>query len=143
MQWKCLRFLHAWSQRSTLAGVDETWPPRRTQHAHAMSANEGSWPSSHIEQPSALLSERSTAARSLLPPSASWKKAVSTQLSDCVATIGSFGSEPSSRKRKRATLASPSMGHILGVLNFICTFGTGWKERSHTHTLTLNNNTEK
>lgn len=127
-QSKWPRFWQALSQRCALAGAEEVWPARRTQQAHTISARENSWPRSHGERPRAAFSDLSTVARSLLPPSASWKTAVSIQQSICVAAIGSWGSAPKRRKRKRATLASPSIGHMLCVLNFICSFDTERKK---------------
>ena len=125
MQARCPRFWHPLSQRCTLAGVEVALVPVcRRQQEHTTSASESSEPTNQGPRPSAPLSARSTAARSLPLPSASWKTAVSTQLSDCVAATGSWGSRPTSRDRKRATLPSPSMGHMLGTLNFIWSLGT-------------------
>ncbi len=127
-QSKWPRFWQALSQCCTLAGAEVVWPARRTQQAHTISARENSWPRSHGERPRAEFSDLSTAARSLLPPSASWKTAVSIQQSISVAATGSWGSAPKRRKRKRAMLASPSIGHMLCVLNFICSFDTEKKK---------------
>lgn len=125
MQDKWPRFWHPLSQRWTLAGAElAVVPVFRRQQAQTTSASESSAPVSQGPRPSAPLSDRNTAPRSLALPSANWKKAVSTQLSDIVAAAGSRGSKPTKRDRKRATLPSPSMGHILFTLNFIWSLGT-------------------
>lgn len=120
---KGARFSQDFIHFCTLAGVVLALPVCCSAHHATTSATVSSLPTSHELLPRAAFMERSTAPLSLLLPSFSWNRAVSTQLSIRVEVTALYFC-PNREKRNRAMFPSPSIGHMVWMLNFIWGLGT-------------------
>lgn len=129
---KGAKFSHDFIHFCTLAGAALALPVCWSADHATMSATVSSFPTSHDVLPRAAFIERRTAPFSLLLPSFSWKMAVSTQLSIRV-DVTALYFWPNREKRNLAMFPSPSIGHIVWMLNFIWGFGTEIEKKEKYH----------